>query len=349
VTTHRTPILHPQRPRIPRHGFSIAELLAVILILALVAALVIPSLRTARAAGRLSVCLSNLKQFSVGAGTYSTDFSDRIFSFSWKADRQYGNAPDLTPQAGDNSAAAAQAVDIIRRRGDRPDLPASLVRGWIPHVLYSHLPLQDYLAHRLPEPMVACPEDAPRLDWQTDPTRNFDRGAWLPQQPDPTEPRNKRWPYSSSYELVPAAYDASPVGQRISQPGTLHYEYVVPGGARLGSRSIAEVRFPSMKVQMHDSAQRHEGRRRYYADPNSRQPLLMFDGSVVVRRTGDSQAGWDPNSPAGRLPTLFIYRPRAWEVPSSSGGAQDWFEGYYRWTREGLAGIDFGAAGSGRE
>ncbi len=63
---------------------------------------------------------------------------------------------------GDDLAAASrQAVNIIRRRWGEDSFPVPTL--WIPHVLYSHLVLQDYLDQRLPAKMVVCPEDRYRL------------------------------------------------------------------------------------------------------------------------------------------------------------------------------------------
>jgi hypothetical protein len=55
-----------------------------------------------------------------------------------------------------------------------------IINGWIPNVLYTHLVVQDYLASRLPEKMVICPEDGFRENWQIDPIEKFDIGFWLP-------------------------------------------------------------------------------------------------------------------------------------------------------------------------
>ena len=38
---------------------------------------------------------------------------------------------------------------------------------------YSHLVLQDYLGTKIPDPSVACPEDADQLRWGLDPDGYF--------------------------------------------------------------------------------------------------------------------------------------------------------------------------------
>jgi hypothetical protein len=82
--------------------------------------------------------------------------------------------------------------------------------------------------------------------------------------------------------------------------------------------------------------------------------LLAFDGSVLVRRTGDNQApgntlfnecnrGMQPNNiNAGATP--IPYTPNPWDPPAISTGGTDQGWGYYRWTRSGLKGADFGAS-----
>ena len=82
------------------------------------------------------------------------------------------------------------------------------IASWIPHVLYTHLVLQDYLAARIPEKMVVCPEDVWRNRWQD--WRAFEDGLFAPMQPMPGTGINARWPYSSSYQVPPCTYDRWP-------------------------------------------------------------------------------------------------------------------------------------------
>jgi prepilin-type N-terminal cleavage/methylation domain-containing protein len=322
-----------------RGGFTLIELLLVIAIVALLVGTLLPALSKARAAGRSAVCVSQMKQFGVATGSYAADYKDRIWAFSWKANAKYDTWPDLNSHTTDVQAAAHQAIDILRRRADREDIPRPA--AWIPHTLYMHLVLHDYLAQRLPERMVACPEDTHRLNWQTDPRNNYDRGVWLPYQHEPHAQR-KRVPYSSSYQVVMAVYDANPIERRI-QP--MNYCcYVVRNDTVLGGRLLTEVRFPSSKVHLMDSEQRHAGGRGlYYAVPQARQPLLMFDQSVNVHRTAESNPGWQPNDPTNPQPSVFGYSPEPWEAPTSTGEPGELVVGYYKWTRGGLLGVDFGA------
>ena len=92
--------------------------------------------------------------------------------------------------------------------------------------------------------------------------------------------------------------------------------------------------------------QRHfgSGPQWFYAIEDVREPLLFFDGSVRVETTGECNEGFDPNRPRSSTPTWYHYDPSilGFEPPTRSGDQFDIVKGYYRWTRAGLKGIDYG-------
>jgi prepilin-type N-terminal cleavage/methylation domain-containing protein len=338
-----------------RLGFTLIELLVVIAIVALLISILLPALGEARKTGRLTICQTNLKQLGTATASYAADFQDKIFSFTWKAGVETRSEfADLRGPWGDDlQAASAQAIDILRRRAGRDDM--TWFENWIPQILYNHLVLQDYLAQRLPERMVSCPEDRLRMQWQDNP-RGFDNMEISPHAPDQGTDRGKRWPYSSSYESVPASFTPdrgdAPNHSSVRQASTHRY-YQFTNAAMsadiFGRRRMGDVSFPSQKVHHHETFARHSGKRSlFYAYPEAKSPLLFFDQSVVMRRTGDANKGFDPSQPFRSFPTRFRYIPGLWEVPTPSGGFyppfEDLLDGYFRWTRGGLQGIDYGGA-----
>ena len=73
-------------PRGERHGcsgFTLIELLVVIAIILLLAALLLPSLRSARENARRAVCRSNLHQSYVGLALYAGDYQDYIVPWGY--------------------------------------------------------------------------------------------------------------------------------------------------------------------------------------------------------------------------------------------------------------------------
>jgi prepilin-type processing-associated H-X9-DG protein/prepilin-type N-terminal cleavage/methylation domain-containing protein len=76
------------RPRV--HAFTLVEILVVIGILALLAAILFPVFAQVRAKGRQSTCVSNLKQLSAGLQMYRQDYDEAFPYWDWDKSSRTG-------------------------------------------------------------------------------------------------------------------------------------------------------------------------------------------------------------------------------------------------------------------
>ncbi|MDQ7012259.1 MAG: prepilin-type N-terminal cleavage/methylation domain-containing protein [Planctomycetota bacterium] len=331
---------HMQRPT--RLGFTLIELLVVIAIIALLIGILLPALGKARKAARLSICGSNLKQVGVAVNTYASDFEDKIASFSWNRGNYTTKYNDLTNAPDNVTATMYQLTEIIRRKTGDDTFP--VLNNRAPQRRFSHAVVVDYMADVIPEQTAACPEDRELISWQKDPHNPPD----LNEQG--SEAYSKMSPYRSTYQFVPASWapdKRTPKTATVSPYKPNHDLFLFPPGARLGERQIREVDFPSNKVQMFDFYDFHSAAKvQFYAYDDAKTNLLFFDGSVRFLTTGDSNRSFRPNNPSNEGHARMDYVPNEiYEPPARSGGTKDVdLEPYFRWTREGLHGIDYGGS-----
>jgi prepilin-type N-terminal cleavage/methylation domain-containing protein len=76
----------PNPPRKQWHGFTLIELLVVIAIIAILAALLLPALASAKEKGKRAQCKSNLRQVAVGINVYALDNQDRVLQARWSTE-----------------------------------------------------------------------------------------------------------------------------------------------------------------------------------------------------------------------------------------------------------------------
>ena len=338
----------PHRPR----AFTLIELLVVIAIIALLISLLLPALGKWRSTGRVLICSTQMKQFGVATHSYAAEFRDKVYSYTWTTANWRSQLSPGSPVAGDNPAndnyaGKAQQRHIIWKRS-----------GWdigeqnnhIPHVSYTHLVLLDYMGSQLPDINAVCPEDRFRLQWRKPENWAGFRNGNYNIAPVPS-PNLGRWPFSSSY-MSPTSMSAPDGGPNAIRQSTDHIYWIVPqANGVYGRRKLADVSFPSQKVQMYDSMARHMAKRWYpWLYSESRIPLLMFDQSVNVRRSGDCNPGFNPLTPTTAATTVISYEPQGiphnWEAPNTMGTytPQSFPAGLYRFTRAGLKGIDYSSS-----
>jgi len=311
------------RGRFGRDGFTLIELLVVIAIIALLIGILLPALSGAISSARTLKCQANMRSMGQGAQSYGGDFRDTIPAFNWKANQYETSYTDLQGAGDDRVAVMYQAVDILRQRTGIRGIPrGSTSSPWFANLWFTHLNYIDYLSTNPEEPVAACPEDDEQVERAETPVGDF-------------QPANIRRKFESSYEtsVVVNSVDVEsgnriPMDQHMQTWGTFNRspDYVV-------SRRFTQVSFTSNKAYMFDTYDRHYAENPDYLffQPNARQPILFFDGSVSVRDTNDANEGFRPRDPSNPEPTLIKI--------SFSGES---YPGYYRWTRGGLRGLDYG-------
>ena len=82
-----------------RSAFTLTELLVVISIIAVLAALLLPSLASAKATGQRTFCQSNLRQLGMAFAGYTADSSGAL-PWSWNLGRSTNNAIACAPYPG---------------------------------------------------------------------------------------------------------------------------------------------------------------------------------------------------------------------------------------------------------
>ncbi|MFH0802456.1 MAG: prepilin-type N-terminal cleavage/methylation domain-containing protein [bacterium] len=88
-------------------GFTLIELMIVIAIIAILAAILVPNFMKARAQGQLTACQSNLKNIGTALEMYSTDNSGRYFTGTALTPLQTGEYLKTIPTCPANAATVA--------------------------------------------------------------------------------------------------------------------------------------------------------------------------------------------------------------------------------------------------
>jgi len=367
-------------------GFTLIELLIVIAIIALLIGILLPALGSARRQSKLIACMTNERTYAMATGSYAGEKKDRLPAMDWRSSDPYPiDLPGWEKYRGlyfadDLVAASFQVVHIIRKKTKLSDEFAPVPENWIPFILYTHVPLTDYIGGTTPSPVAACPEDSWRIAIQ----RNWDAptstGLPYPQNGGDNTLSVWRWPFSTSYNIHQAHWGPSRAERRYNPaarvPGffltAIWYPTNTGGGSfytkensadsampgQFGFNKITDVRFPSQKVIMSDEFGRHFGKQTtFFAAPESRQPLPFYDGSVRIYLTGETNPGWDPSVSTNRggsarsmwLRLQYTKQQQAYDPDistytgfDSKTGLKQYRvpAGWFRYTRGGLLGWD---------
>jgi hypothetical protein len=311
-----------------RRGLALADLGALIVVLCLLVVVLAAGSQHSRRLARVGEDLAHLRQIGAGTGSHAADHSDAYWALTWRRNQTFSTPyPDLNgPFAEDSQAAQAQALSIIRARGNRTAAETPLVPNVYPYRSLSHVTLADYLDLPLPTRVFISSADSAMLGYAENPGA-YTGTAW-------------RLPYMSSFGRGTGFFDQSPVGFRIG-PGPSTNTVVVPAGGAYEPRRVSEVAYPSQKVLVHDWLARHFGRPAYHSYATARLPVLMCDGSATVRSFAEANRGADPNRPSDPAPMQW-YQAGVGD-PANTEPASAQVHVGPSWTRNGVSGRDFGA------
>lgn len=317
-----------------RSAFTLRDTSSAVLALGLLLGVGAVAADSIRRTGGLGGSISNLRARGDGIASFARDHNDWFPAYSWNETNFDTPFADLQAEAqqGGVRASAAQAIHILRTRTGDDSIP--VISGFVPQIQYTDLVLLDYLGEEFPSRLVASPGDENLLGWQD--------GQPVP---NPDTPSGRLFLYRSSYETPPTYWQPEELvspGERVRQ-GSTHSSYFLSTQAAFQPRQLGTIAYPSQVVSSYETAQRFFGPREVaWMFEEARLPLLMADGSVVVRTTREANRGWNPANPTFRTPTTISYAPFEFEPPNPSGEPSTRHFGRYRWTRGGALGRAFG-------
>jgi prepilin-type N-terminal cleavage/methylation domain-containing protein len=345
-------------------GFTLIELLVVIAIIALLIGILLPAIGKARDTAKNVLSQTRMRGITQGAANYSTDNSDRIFSYTWKAGQHLMPDGKTRTSTDDQGAASWQQTEILMRVTGRSEGPTRFenFNARLVHRRYSHIVLFDYLTNSQPEPVAASAFDKNLLEWQENSTDitaanniPYAQGATIEPGHDApggwnTNGARQRWAFASSFQTVPAAWNTDGIDGSPTYIPVASTPHLFQGGGSipLGGRRYTQVAFPAGKVLQFEEFDRFSGRQAlHFMYPDANINLSFFDGSVRRERTADANPGWNPAQPNQEWRQNYV-PIHTFPAPKTGLGETATYCQRYRWTRHGLRGIDFGGKEIGR-
>ena len=161
-----------------RRAFALVELVVVVLIAVTLLAVCLPAIERNRKQASIRGDVSRLRLISQASAIYSTDFQDRLFTFSWRP----GEVP-VTPNSqlaascaqllgnsgqDDLRAALYQQLDLVTQMSDFRLIQPTITmtpQSHAPYFLFSHLVLAYHMGEGVPSEVFVSHADASRNDW----------------------------------------------------------------------------------------------------------------------------------------------------------------------------------------
>jgi len=335
-----------------KNGFALRDAIFAVAAVGALGAISLPVLSQVRMDSGRQRCINNYRFLGQATEVFAGDSGGDMWALSWKA----GEPIPLQPGryfASDQEAQAHQAVLTMRQISGMTAQELPVPQNWVASILYSHMPLLDYVGGSAFMSGFVCPEDSTRQsfldgDYRKIPASGDGGGT------------TARWIFSSSY--VPNVSHWAPSRQVLGTRPSGGSAYVpmpyptssdisfwsfdgdtsIPNSYR--PRQTSEVAFPSQKVFLSDDYARHNGTQRFYAYQTAGQDMLFYDGSVQYFRPDYTNPGWDPTSSArrGSMGAKFIFTKKAdvFGYLGTTASSATFTGGWHRWTRGGLMGWD---------